>query len=198
MTESQADRPAPIPVAVSVMHRVESATALDTLGTVLGRLAGPLSVEPLRSLLLGRGVGHALHPAFTDVPIGLWSSATLLDVLGGRRSRPAAELLLGAGLVAAVPTVVTGIAEWAQTKEPESRVGSLHAALNACAVVLYAASWRQRRRGHHGSGVVAGLVAMGVASGAGYLGGHLATARKVGSREAAFEHDGVGPELRRP
>jgi hypothetical protein len=39
---------------------------------------------------------------------------------------------------------------------------------------------------------------MGVATASAFLGGHLATARKVGTRDAAFDRDGVGPTLTRP
>jgi uncharacterized membrane protein len=152
----------------------------------------------VQSLLLGSGTGHAVHPVLTDLPVGLWTSTAVLDLCGGRRSRPAADLLLATGILASVPTALTGLAEWAQTPRPESRVGSLHAALNLAALSLYAVSWTQRRRGRHGRGVAVGLAAMGVASAAGYLGGHLATARKAGSRDPAFERDGVGPVLHRP
>ena len=185
-------------VVVRVMHRLESSAALDRLGRVLEFASRPLAAEPTRSLLLGAGTGHALHPVMTDVPIGLWSSAVLLDVRGRRADRPAARLLLAAGLVSVLPTVVTGMAEWRQLNRPENRVGALHAALNLGAVGLYAVSLGLRRRGRHGSGVAASMAATVVASGAGYLGGHLAIARKAGTRHPAYETDAVGPSLGRP
>ena len=39
---------------------------------------------------------------------------------------------------------------------------------------------------------------MTVATASAYLGGHLATARKVGTRDAAFDRDGVGPAVSVP
>jgi uncharacterized membrane protein len=186
------------PAAVRLMHRVESTPALDRIGSLLGALSSPLSTEPLRSVLLGAGTGHALHPVLTDVPIGLWTSTTVLDLCGGSRSRPAAQFLVGAGVLAAVPTALTGLAEWRETRQPESRVGALHASLNVVALSLYAASFALRRRGRHGRGAVAALAGMGIASCAGYLGGHLTTVRKVGSRDTAYERDAVGPALSRP
>jgi hypothetical protein len=122
----------------------------------------------------------------------------LLDVRGRRADRPAARLLLAAGLVSVLPTVATGLAEWRQLNRPENRVGALHAALNVGAVSLYAVSLGLRRRGRHRSGVAASLAATRVASGSGYLGGHLAIARKAVSRDAAYDTDGVGPTLTRP
>ena len=184
--------------AVRAMHRLESSSALDRLGTVLSVLSTPLGGEPVRSLLLGTRTGHALHPVLTDLPIGLWSSATLLDLRGRSSDRRAAQLLLASGLVSVLPTVATGLAEWRELDRPESRVGALHAVLNVGAVTMYAASLRLRRHDRHSAGVLLSLAATGVASAAGYLGGHLATARKVGSRHPAFGYDEVGPVLRRP
>jgi uncharacterized membrane protein len=185
-------------VVVRTVHRVESSAALDGLSSVLELVSRPLGAQPVRSLLLGTGSGHALHPVMTDVPIGLWSSAVLLDLRGRRTDRPAANLLLASGLVSVLPTVATGLAEWRELSRPESRVGALHAALNVGAVTLYAVSLGLRRRDRHRAGVVASLAATGVASVAGYLGGHLAVARKAGSRHPAYNTDAVGPTLSRP
>jgi len=188
----------PAPAAVRLVHRVESAPVLDRLAAVLATVSRPLDTEPLRSALLGTRTGHALHPVLTDVPIGLWSSMLLLDLRGRRSDRPAAQTLLATGLVSVLPTVATGLAEWRGTSNPERRVGALHAGLNVAAVATYAVSLGLRAGGRHRAGVTAGLLATGVAGAAGYLGGHLATARKTGSRHPAYEHDGVGPTLSRP
>lgn len=183
---------------VRAMHRLESSSALDRLSDVLSLVSSPLGVPPVRSLLLGKGTGHALHPPLTDVPIGLWSSAVLLDLRGRKSDRRAAELLLAAGLASVLPTVATGLAEWRELGRPESRIGALHAALNVGAVTMYAASLGLRRSDRHRAGVTLGLAATAVATASGYLGGHLATARKVGSRHPGYAHDGVGPVLTRP
>ena len=37
--------------------------------------------SPSADLLRGRPLGHALHPALTDLPIGFWTSAAVLDVV---------------------------------------------------------------------------------------------------------------------
>jgi hypothetical protein len=62
----------------------------------------------------------------------------------------------------------------------------VHAVSNAATIATYFASWRARRQGHHvrGAGIaLAGAAMSGVGA---YLGGHLAIARKVGSRHEAF------------
>jgi uncharacterized membrane protein len=152
----------------------------------------------VRELLQGRGAGHALHPPLTDLPLGLWTSAVFLDLVGGEGSRDAARRLLCAGLVSAVPTAATGFAEWHDTGTPERRVGTVHALLNTTALALLGTSYTARSRDRHRTGVLTALAGLAVATGSAYLGGHLATARKVGSRDVAFERDGVGPLLSRP
>jgi uncharacterized membrane protein len=96
-------------------------------------------------------------------------------VLGGRRQRGAAQLLLGLGIVAAVPTVVAGLAEFDGIDDDRTRrVATAHAAGNAVATGLYVMSFLSRRRGRHLRGVAWALAGTCVASFAGFLGGHLA------------------------
>jgi uncharacterized membrane protein len=186
------------PTAVRLVTDLESASALDAVAAVLERVSAPLGKDPVRPLLLGQGTGHALHPFLTDLPIGFWTSSWVLDLCGGRSARRASSTLMGWGLLSAVPTALTGLAEWREVPRPENRVGVVHALLNLTALGGFALSWQLRRRGRHGAGVGTSLVAGTVASVAGYLGGHLATARKVGTRDQAYQADGVGPRLSRP
>ena len=73
------------------------------------------------------------------------------------------------------PTAASGLSDWSTIKEePTRRVGAVHAALNSGALVVYFLSWRQRRRGHHGRGVVLGMMGAGLATASSYLGGDLA------------------------
>ncbi|MBO0900284.1 DUF2231 domain-containing protein [Cellulomonas sp. zg-ZUI222] len=138
------------------------------------RVAAALEGRPgLAARLHGRDLGHALHPLMTDLPLGLWMSATTLDLVGGDSARPHAERLLGLGVLAALPTSLTGLADWAVSGRRTQRVGAAHAALNSVALGLYAGSWVLRRRGAHSAGVAASLLATGVVSAGGYLGGHM-------------------------
>lgn len=183
-------------MAVRMMRSVERSAALDRLAGPIGTLSTVAQPAWVRDVLTGKALGHAVHPAMTDVPIGLWSSSLLLDVLGREEDRAASRRLLAAGLLSAVPTVLTGLAEWRGTSRPESRVASAHASLNAVAVALYAGSL-VARRGSPRAGVGLSFAATTVATVAGLLGGHLATARKTGSRDASYVSDGVGPRLSR-
>ena len=49
--------------------------------------------------------------------------------------------------------------------------------------------WSARRRGRHAAGVRRALGGAAVSGIGGYLGGHLAAARKVGSHDPAFNDD---------
>jgi uncharacterized membrane protein len=160
--------------------------ALDGPARPLAALGQALTRNPaLARVLHGVPIGHALHPLLTDLPLGLWMSSTALDALGPRGSDRAADRLLGLGLVAALPTAWTGVADWFVSQrggaEDVRRIGTAHAALNLAALGLYATSWLQRRRGRRVSGVAASLAAGGVATVSGYLGGHLSLVLHVPS-----------------
>src|SRR4051794_6264785 len=173
---------------VDLTRRLEEETALDALVRVARPLADALVADPSRrDLLQGRWLGHALHPLMTDLPIGFWTSAVTLDLLGAPESRGAARRLVGLGVLAALPTAVTGWAEWTETGEREQRVGVVHAVSNVVALTGFAASWRARRRGQHARGAALALASSTALALGGYLGGHLVSARKVSTRNPAFD-----------
>ena len=181
------------PRIVDATRRIEESSGLDRPAALVQRAADALIADPARrDALHGTWLGHALHPLMTDLPVGLWTSAVMLDVLGGRQSRPAATRLVGLGLVAAAPTAVTGLAEWGVAPRRDQRTGVVHAAANTVALGLFTASYRARRDGRHLRGVVLGL-AGGAATGVGgYLGGHMTSARKVSTRHPAFDDEDAG------
>jgi uncharacterized membrane protein len=180
--------PEPRPLLVEAALRLEQMEALDPLVEGIGHSAASLvRNKQLADVLHGRFMGHALHPLLTDVPIGTWTSAFVLDLIGGRKSRPAATRLIGTGILAAVPTAVTGLAEFAATTDQAARrVGVVHAVGNNVALGLYVLSFRARRRGRHGSGALLGLAGLGLVGATGFLGAHLSLARKVATRDPAF------------
>jgi uncharacterized membrane protein len=181
------------PATVRLAQLVEESALLDLPIKVLKPLATKLLDSPDREYALrGMWLGHAIHPLLTDLPLGMWTSATVLDLLGGSDSRGSARKLVGLGIAASVPTAVTGFAEWGATDgQRERRVGVVHAVANSTALALYTASWRARRR-DIGSGkllAIAGGLA-GVVGG--FFGGHLTEVRKVSSHHPAFDDSGVG------
>lgn len=182
----------PLPHALS--ERIAAITALDAPGKALAKQIRNLlpSGGGLKDILSGVPIGHALHPLLTDVPVGTWTSATVLDLVGGRASRPAAQRLIGVGLLAAAPTAWTGWSDWADTEpgnDAVRRVGMVHAIANATGVALYGASLAARRRGAHTAGVLFGLGGAAAVGAGGWLGGDLVFARGVGVNETLFHEE---------
>ncbi|MGC5166077.1 DUF2231 domain-containing protein [Luteimicrobium sp. DT211] len=161
------------PTEASALHRavdgVGRSRPVEALTPLYDTLARLLPHGAVDAVLRGKPFGHPLHPTLSDLPIGLWTSAVLLDA-GGRRFEDASRRLVGAGLVAAVPTALAGLADWRTTHQPARGVGVAHAALNGGAVLCFAASWLARRRGR---GKALSLLGAGLVSAGGYLGGHL-------------------------
>ena len=173
-----------MPFLTRATDRIERANALDAAIRTLDPIAAPLNSGRRGAVLRGEWLGHALHPVLTDLPIGCWTSSLVLDLVGGRRSRLASQRLIAVGLLAVVPTAVTGAVEWQQLPdEQRRRVGVAHAALNGVATVLYLLSWRARRRNRHAVGVSFGLIGSLAAGASAYLGGHLSYARASGVGE---------------
>jgi nitrite reductase/ring-hydroxylating ferredoxin subunit/uncharacterized membrane protein len=183
------------PTAPSPLHalteQVEGLDALDDPAKKLGRsvrdAVGPGAVK---DALSGTWLGHALHPLLTDVVIGAFTSATLLDLIGGESAEDGAEKLIGIGLAAYGPTAVTGMSDWADSEPADDavrRVGIVHASTNAAAFSLYAASLRARRGGRRGTGKLLGFAGAGMLAVGGYLGAHMTYAQAVGVDQTSFD-----------
>jgi nitrite reductase/ring-hydroxylating ferredoxin subunit/uncharacterized membrane protein len=167
-------------------ERIEATDALDRIAVPAHRAARTvLPSGPVKDVLHGVWLGHPLHPMLTDLPIGFWTSAFVLDLVGGRRARPAADALVGAGVAAALPTAAAGIADWSELDQPERRSGVVHAVANVAATALYGLSFVARRRGRRTRGVMLGLAGAAAATAGGFLGGHLAYRRSAGVNRAA-------------
>ncbi|MGH2820861.1 MAG: Rieske 2Fe-2S domain-containing protein [Actinomycetota bacterium] len=171
-------------------RRLEGIEGLDSLGEQLAAVAGKALPEgPVKDTLSGTFLGHALHPALTDLPIGNLMSATLLDLVGGERTDEAAQTLIGLGMLASIPTAASGLSDWSDTFGGERRIGLLHAATNVTALLLYGGSLGARRSGRRGLGVALGAVGAGVLAVGGYLGGHLSLGKGIGVDQTAVDHE---------
>jgi nitrite reductase/ring-hydroxylating ferredoxin subunit/uncharacterized membrane protein len=159
---------------------------LDRIGNAIRPLADRLGPGPLKDLLSGTWLGHPLHPVLTDVVIGSWDSALMLDVLGGRSAQGASDALVAIGVVSAGPTALAGWSDWNDTEGDERRLGLVHALGNTVVLTLYAGSWMARRRDHRLLGVALSTAGMGLAAGTAWLGGHLIYERGVGVDNTVF------------
>jgi nitrite reductase/ring-hydroxylating ferredoxin subunit/uncharacterized membrane protein len=178
------------PAVHDVLDALERREDLDGLAKPVGKLVrDTVPAGPAKDLLSGVPLGHALHPILTDVPVGAWTSALLLDWTGGRDAG-AADRLIALGLLASVPTVATGLTEWADSEVGDAgvrRVGLVHAAANAGATLLFGASLLARRRGARGAGKLLALGGGALLAVGGQLGGHLTFAQGVGVDQTTFE-----------
>lgn len=175
----------------TVIDPVTRSSLVDRLMPVYDRLSQLVADRPdLARMLRGNDLGHAVHPMLTDLPLGLWTSTTVLDLIGGRKSHRAAGLLCGLGVITAAPTAAAGLADYRALEGDDRRVAVAHAAGNSAGVLLYAASFKARLRGHHLRGALDALLGATCVSAAGYLGGHLALNRGTANREDGF-HEGL-------
>lgn len=173
-------------------EEIEGLAFLDPPGEALAGVVGKVVPPgPLKDALSGTWLGHALHPMLTDLPIGFWTSAFMLDLVGGKRSAPAARKLVGLGILSAFPTALAGASDWSDTTGGERRVGLVHGGANAVALAAFTASYVHRRKGNRAKGIAWGWVGAAAATVGGHLGGHLIEALGVGVDNTAFER---GPE----
>ena len=187
------------PVLHELVDKLGELEAIDPpADAVANRVQAVLKPGTLKDLLSGVPLGHALHPALTDLAVGTWSSSVILDLVGGRGARGAADRLIGAGILATAPIIATGVSDWADTVGAERRIGAVHAATNSLTLALYAASYAARKRGRRGLGVALSLAGAGTLGVGAHLGGHLSYAHGVGVDETTFERppEGWTPTVR--
>ena len=170
------------PAVLVAVEQLEQLADLDPLVDQLYELVpAALKQGPLRGLLGGAPLGHALHPLLTDLPIGFWTSAFVLDLVPGRRTDRVAAAFVALGLASALPTIVTGLSDWSALQaRPDQRVGVVHAAANAGAFGLYGLSLAARLRGRRRTGIALGMLGATAATVGGHLGGHLVISRGAG------------------
>src|ERR1700760_3400473 len=131
----------------------------------------------------GRWLGHPLHPALSDLPIGLWGGSLLLDFID-RDPAPGggldpAGLFTAVGLAAAVATAATGVVDWTVSDDQDRRVGLFHGVLNTAGPRPPGLSLTARLAGHRGTARGLGAAGLTVTGAAAYLGGHLVFAKAV-------------------
>jgi nitrite reductase/ring-hydroxylating ferredoxin subunit len=139
--------------------------------------------QPVRNLLDGVWFGNPLHPALTDIPIGAWSAAFVLDLVGS----DAADGALAVGVLGAVPTALTGLNDWSHLKDDARRIGTIHALVNTAGLTLNVLSLAARRGGMRRTGRLLSMVAYGGTLFSAHLGGHLSFGLGVRVNRTAFE-----------
>jgi nitrite reductase/ring-hydroxylating ferredoxin subunit/uncharacterized membrane protein len=163
------------------MKRLEEAEALDQPAQKLADVVHAATRPRLvKNALSGTWLGHRFHPLLVELPIGFWSGALMFDLIATRRARWAADVLVGSGVVAAVPTAAAGLSDWADTFGGPKRIGLVHASCNTLALLSYSGSLVARLLGRRKAGVGLSLVGATAISVGGYLGSHLSYVQAVG------------------
>ncbi|HET7494467.1 MAG TPA: Rieske (2Fe-2S) protein [Candidatus Limnocylindrales bacterium] len=90
-------------------------------------------IPAIRDLLNGRWLGHPLHAAITDVPIGVLVGSVVLDLIG--RSE-AADATLVVTIVFLVAAAVAGLADYSDTDGTALTRATLHASLMVTGLLL--------------------------------------------------------------
>lgn len=87
----------------------------------------------LKDFLNGKWLGHALHPALTDLPIGMYTLVILFDILGLRQ---AADISLVAGILSHAAAALAGFADYTDTDGKPRMVATVHATAMTLAIVV--------------------------------------------------------------
>jgi uncharacterized membrane protein len=146
--------------------------------------AGGATGERIKSFLHGTWLGHPLHSAVTDLPVGALTSAVIFDageaLTGSERLGQAADAALSVGVIGAVVAAVPGITDWQEVSGRARRVGLVHAAANVVGLGLFTGSLVARRRESRGWGRFLSAAGFTVMLGGAWLGGHMVYSHQVG------------------
>ena len=140
--------------------------------------------QRVKNFLNGVWLGHALHPALTDVPIGAWFTGAMLDLVGASREADAAMTV---GVLAAVPTALAGFADWADAGDEPRRVGFVHAALNTLGLGCMVGSLFARRADQRALGIGLSTTGLALATVSAWLGGDLVYRLGTNVNRSAFQ-----------
>jgi len=178
--------------STNALMQVVDSPALDRIAEPLSKAvrgayeaAGPAG-QQLKDAAHGVWLGHPLHPVFTDLPLGAWTTALALDCTanGDEGRRRAATFAMGVGLAGALGAAVTGLTDWSETQGESRRTGLLHGLLNITATTLFATSWAMRQRDSHDTGRAAAWAGYAIAIGAAWFGGNLVYDQRIGVTNA--------------
>src|SRR5216117_2393207 len=135
-------------------------------------------------LLKGKWLKHPLHPIIVHVPMAMWPSALIFDLLsqwqiGGNAMVRLSFYAIIFGLVASLLAIPTGVLDWSGIKKekPAWKIGLYHMILNLAVAVLFAINLGLRIHTFREAIIVAGaplalsIIGTVLLIGSAYLGG---------------------------
>ncbi|MBV9081092.1 MAG: Rieske 2Fe-2S domain-containing protein [Acidobacteriaceae bacterium] len=144
--------------------------------------------QAVKNALHGVWLGHPLHAAITDVPVGSWTAALVMDLFeaaGNDKYAAGADAAVAVGLVGAVGAAVSGLTDWSEIQGKPQRVGAMHGLMNMGAALLYSGSYAARKSGKRALGRGLGFAGYSIAFASAYLGGALSYNQKIGVNHSA-------------
>lgn len=171
---------------------------LDPVGSLVQRAVGAVYTSAgtpgraIRNLMHGTTLlGHPLHPALSDLPLGAWTVGVIADwlfVATGRVPAVAGDLALVVGVVGAILAALSGLTDHHDTTGYEQRVATAHGLTMSAVLVVELASLAMRVwvPGLHLSAVVLSSLAwLGALQGA-YVGAHMSFGMGTAVNHNAF------------
>lgn len=98
-------------------------------------------VRFLKDFLNGTWLGHSLHALLTDVPIGAFTAAIVLDILNVRTG---ADVAIALGILGMLGAALAGWADYTDAYGKVRNYGTLHQLLMLIALALYIVSLGMR------------------------------------------------------
>jgi nitrite reductase/ring-hydroxylating ferredoxin subunit/uncharacterized membrane protein len=101
----------------------------------LSALFGP--IRPVKDFLNGTWLGHPVHAALTDLPVGAMTVAIVLDIIG---QRVAADVTVLIGVLSIVATAVSGLADYTDVDGKARSRATVHATVMTIALIVFVIS----------------------------------------------------------
>jgi nitrite reductase/ring-hydroxylating ferredoxin subunit/uncharacterized membrane protein len=151
-------------------------------------LQGGKPARQVADILHGTWLGHPLHPALTDFVVGAFAFASLFNLVGNgdpdNLASKMAQRLIKAGAITAVPTAMSGMADFSTIAKRSMATGALHGMLNSTALVLYLLALRRNGSNDRTASKVFTTLGFGTLFLSAWLGGKMTYKYGVGVNKA--------------
>jgi nitrite reductase/ring-hydroxylating ferredoxin subunit/uncharacterized membrane protein len=129
-------------------------------------------IRPIRDLLNGTWLGHPLHPAATDIPLGTLLATVVLDLLG---QPAAADIALVATILFMLAAALTGAADYADTDGAARVRATTHSTLMVVGllVLLVSLALRAGSPADRTLPIALGIIGFLIVAGGAYVGGDV-------------------------
>ncbi|TMG25628.1 MAG: Rieske (2Fe-2S) protein [Chloroflexi bacterium] len=129
-------------------------------------------IRPAKDFLNGTWLGHPLHAAITDVPVGLFTGVILLDLLD---QRGAADAILVLGILSMAAAAVAGLADYTDTDGAARLRATVHGTIMVSTLVVYLVSLVIRAGNplDRTAAVIVSLIGYGLITAGAYVGGDV-------------------------